>query len=334
MCGVSQIAHMMSFASHFRVRRASCCLSARRVASLDAPLSPSPPTRLGPRARGYARRRGSTEPPSSQRARRERVRASFYEGRSSSQTLLSRENKKMPEEGFETNRRVERVLGSQTPGTARSSDWAAVHVGENVARASSRRIGSHPIERQDHRRLRRSRFVSERQPHASRRDSSSRARTRGKRHRARRRSRRIRASPRIAAHPASDRGIFERSTRRARGSPGRGVSRWPPWARPARGSEARRSSPALPVAFLPEKSHGNPCDGGGESHLAGGAEVLRERNHELLRGDILHGAGSVRHVANAILCVQASPKEGDGIGLVRGQVLRFHCAARFWFSIS
>ena len=55
-------------------------------------------------------------------------------------------------------------------------------------------------------------------------------------------------------------------------------------------------------------------DGGGESHLAGGAEVLRERNHELLRGDILHGAGSVRHVANAILCVQASPKEGDGIG--------------------
>ena len=71
-------------------------------------------------------------------------------------------------------------------------------------------------------------------------------------------------------------------------------------------------------------------DGGGESHLAGGAEVLRERNHELLRGDILHGAGSVRHVANAILCVQASPKEGDGIGLVRGQVLSFHCAARFF----
>ena len=242
MCGVSQIAHIMSFAS--RRRSSRCCLSARRVASLDAPLSPSPPTRLGPRARGYARRRGSTEPPSSQRARRERVRASFYEGRSSSQTLLSRENEEMPEEGFETNRRVERVLGSQTPGTARSSDWAAVHVGENVARASSRRIGSHPIERQDHRRLRRSRFVSERQPHASRRDSSSRARTRGKRHRARRRSRRIRASPRIAAHPASDRGIFERSTRRARGSPGRGVSRWPPWARPARGSEARRSSPA------------------------------------------------------------------------------------------
>ena len=231
----------------FRVtfsRSSRCCLSARRVASLDAPLSPSPPTRLGPRARGYARRRGSTEPPSSQRARRERVRASFYKGRSSSQTLLSRENEKMRPEGFETNRRVERVLGSQTPGTARSSDWAAVHVGENVARASSRRIGSHPIERQDHRRLRRSRFVSERQPHASRRDSSSRARTRGKRHRARRRSRRIRASPRIAAHPASDRGIFERSTRRARGSPGRGVSRWPPWARPARGSEARRSSPA------------------------------------------------------------------------------------------
>jgi hypothetical protein len=245
VCGVSQIARIMSFASHFRVRRASCCLSARRVASLDAPLSPSPPTRLGPRARGYARRRGSTEPPSSQRARRERVRASFYKGRSSSQTLLSRENEngpRRPRASKPTARRAR--FGFADPGTARSSDWAAVHVGENVARASSRRIGSHPIERQDHRRLRRSRFVSERQPHASRRDSSSRARTRGKRHRARRRSRRIRASPRIAAHPASDRGIFERSTRRARGSPGRGVSRWPPWARPARGSEARRSSPA------------------------------------------------------------------------------------------
>ena len=248
MCGVSQIARIMSFASHFRVRRASCCLSARRVASLDAPLSPSPPTRLGPRARGYARRRGSTEPPSSQRARRERVRASFYEGRSSSQTLLSRDYEKMARgpEGFDLRNQPARRprFGFADPGTARSSDWAAVHVGENVARASSRRIGSHPIERQDHRRLRRSRFVSERQPHASRRDSSSRARTRGKRHRARRRSRRIRASPRIAAHPASDRGIFERSTRRARGSPGRGVSRWPPWVRPARGSEARRSSPA------------------------------------------------------------------------------------------
>jgi hypothetical protein len=246
VCGVSQIAHIMSFAS--RRRSSRCCLSARRVASLDAPLSPSPPTRLGPRARGYARRRGSTEPPSSQRARRERVRASFYKGRSSSQTLLSRDYEKMARgpEGFDLRNQPARRprFGFADPGTARSSDWAAVHVGENVARASSRRIGSHPIERQDHRRLRRSRFVSERQPHASRRDSSSRARTRGKRHRARRRSRRIRASPRIAAHPASDRGIFERSTRRARGSPGRGVSRWPPWARPARGSEARRLSPA------------------------------------------------------------------------------------------
>ena len=77
-------------------------------------------------------------------------------------------------------------------------------------------------------------------------------------------------------------------------------------ASPRRGGRVQRSQ----SPFSPRNLHGKPCDGGGESHLAGGAEVLRERNHELLRGDILHGAGSVRHVANAILCVQASPRKG------------------------
>ena len=77
-------------------------------------------------------------------------------------------------------------------------------------------------------------------------------------------------------------------------------------ASPRRGGRVQRSQ----SPFSPRNLHGKPCDGGGESHLAGGAEVLRERNHELLRGNILHGAGSVRHVANAILCVQASPRKG------------------------
>ena len=62
-------------------------------------------------------------------------------------------------------------------------------------------------------------------------------------------------------------------------------------ASPRRGGRVQRSQ----SPFSPRNLHGKPCDGGGESHLAGGAEVLRERNHELLRGDILHGAGSVRH---------------------------------------
>lgn len=68
---------------------------------------------------------------------------------------------------------------------------------------------------------------------------------------------------------ASDRGIFGRSTPRARGSPGRGVSRWPPWARPARGFDARRSSPAriarpraarFPARARPAPPRGAPRD--------------------------------------------------------------------------